>query len=186
VSNTTDLARAKNIKHILADIKEEFPGFKIIKKRDSIMMRLLDGLLRVFTFNLQRKFLTLYITTINTTVYVGDNWELMEDISKIIVLRHERVHMRQAKQYGMFLFTFLYLIPFFPIFFAFWRKKFEMEAYEESMLASVELRGKNSIKTSEYKDFIVKQFTTAAYGWMWVIKPQVERWHNKVVERLTG
>jgi len=186
VSRAANLARAKNIKHILANIKEEFPGFKIIKKRDSILMRTLNVFLRVITLNLQQKFLTSYITTINTTIYVGDDWELMGDISKIIVLRHERVHMRQAKQYGMFLFAFLYLIPFFPLFFAHWRKKFEMEAYEETMLASIELRGKNSIKTNEYKDFIIRQFTTAAYGWMWVIKSQVERWYNKTVERLTG
>jgi hypothetical protein len=30
----------------------------------------------------------------------------------------------------------------------------------------------------------VRQFTSAAYGWMWPFRGQVERWYDQAVQRL--
>ena len=56
---------------LLLDLKKEFPKFSLINKSDSRLMKVIDVLLRIITFNQQKTFLTKYTTTLNTTVYLG-------------------------------------------------------------------------------------------------------------------
>ena len=184
--NSRDLAKLRNINHTLTEIKNEFPKFKLVKKSDSLFMKILNVLLRIITFNSQKFFMTRYITTIGETVYTPDSWADMSDRSKIIVLRHERVHMRQKKKYTFLLFTILYLLIPFPFFIAYFRMKFEKEAYEESIKLQVLLYSKTSAKSIKFKEFIVKQFTTSMYGWMWVFKSSIEKWVDETVEKYTS
>jgi len=181
--NARDLAKLKNINHTLNELSKEFPKFKLVKKSSSTFMKVLNVLLRILTLNSQKYFMTKYITTINETIYVPDEWEKYDDRSKIVILRHERIHLRQKKKYTFFLFMLLYLFLPFPVFFAYFRTKFEKEAYEESISVKAALYGRNSIKSPEYKDFLVKQFTTSMYGWMWIFKGSIEQWVNETVDK---
>ena len=91
----------------VAEIRKEFPNFKLVWKQDSRFMRLIAFFLRCITFGLQSTFQTHYITTIGCTVYVPDSWRTCSDLARTITLRHERVHMRQRRALSMPLFTFL-------------------------------------------------------------------------------
>ena len=151
-------------------IRKEFPKFNIVRKSESLLMKAIDIFLKVITFGRMKRFMIRFTTTVGCTVYVTEKWSESTTISRIITLRHERVHMRQRKKYGSFLFTFLYLFFPFPVLFAYYRRKFEMEAYEETMRSLVDLlpagRGR-TLKSKRFKASMVKHFTTAEYFWMW-------------------
>ncbi len=167
-------------------IRKEFPKFKIVRKSTSTLMKAIDIFLKVITFGQMKRFMT-FVTTVGTTVYVFEEWSERSTTSRIIILRHERVHMRQRKKYGSFLFTFLYLFFPFPVFFAYYRRKFEMEAYEETMKSLVDLlpaTSKRTLRSSTFKEAMVKHFTTAEYFWMWPFKGAISRWYDEAVKRL--
>ena len=166
---------------LLLDLKKEFPKFSLINKSDSRLMKVIDVLLRIITFNQQKTFLTKYTTTLNTTVYLGGDWDKMSSVSIAMLRRHERVHMRQARRYGIFIFAIMYLLIPFPFLFAYCRMVFEKEAYRETIVASYQCRGRDFVTSASFKNFIVKQFTTAAYGWMWIFKTHIEKWFDNTL-----
>ena len=170
--------------NLLIDIKREFPKFGLVKKSDSRLMKAIDIFLRIVTFNQQKVFLTKYTTTLNTTVYLGNDWDKMSSVNKAILLRHERVHMCQARRYSIIMFAIMYILIPLPFLFAYCRMMFEKEAYKETMIASYQYHGKGFVTSNNFKQFIVNQFTTAAYGWMWILKPQVEKWFDKMLAEM--
>src|ERR1700733_13289902 len=96
-------------------MRAEFPAFRIVPKRGHALSRAIDLALKVITFGGQRSYLTRYHTVIGDTLYVPPTWEAMTDLDCVILLRHERVHLRQRRRYGSLGMTLLYLIPFFPL-----------------------------------------------------------------------
>jgi len=169
------------IEALLKEISAEFPDFKTVSKPDSRLMRALSWFLLIVTFGTQKAFMSSYITTIGHTVYVPAGWDLRPEEGRVEVMRHERVHMRQQRRYGRVLFTFLYLVPFFPLFLAYGRAKLEMEAYAESVRAKAQLRGSAYVQTKEFKAWLTSQFVTGSYGWMWIYKPTVVKWIDKAI-----
>lgn len=168
----------------IESIKSIFPEFKMVKKSDSLLMKIINVILIIITFNQMRNFMSSYITTIGFTIYTNSNWDNMSDASKIAVIRHEFVHMEQCHKYGKIGFSLLYLFVL-PCVFAFYRTKFEKEAYEETIRVYVENLGYDNVKSSkDFKDFIVSQFTGASYMWSWVIKSDIEKWYDNFLDSL--
>lgn len=166
------------------DVRREFPDFKIVYKDESWFMGLLGTLLLIVTFGNQNTFMTDFITTIGYTVYVPRAWGMMQETQRTSVLRHERVHMRQRRKYTMPLYTFLYIVPFFPLGLAYFRARFEWEAYTETMRAAFETNGIRILQSPKYKEQIVSYFITGAYGWMWPFRGTVERWYEETVAQI--
>lgn len=170
---------------LMAEIRSEFPSFRIYYKRSSRFMRAVELFLRIISFGQIRAFFTEYVTTIGSTVYVPDGWRSMSETNRYIILRHERVHMRQARKWSLPLFAFLYLLVPLPAFFAVCRMRFEMEAYGETMRAVAEVRGVHSIRTEAFRQYIFDQFKKPAYLWMARGIPGiVENWYYGLVREL--
>jgi hypothetical protein len=165
----------------IAEIREEFPDFRIVPKRDSRLSRLIDVLLRGLTFGAQREFMTRYHTVLWNTLYVPDAWAETPDLSRVITLRHERIHMRQRRRYGDVLMTFLYVFPFFPLGLAYGRARIEWEAYRETLVATAELRGLEAARSPALRSHILRQFTSGAYGWMWPFPGMLGRWYDEAL-----
>lgn len=163
---------------LLRDIREEFPAFRLVPKESSWLMRAIDIALKVITFGAMSTFMTGYVSVIGSTVYVSRGWAELSDMGRAVVLRHERVHMRQRAKYGPLLFTFLYLFFPLPVGLAYFRMKFEREAYEETLRARVELYGPKSLRDPECREGIVRQFTSSAYFWMWPFRKNTLRWYQ--------
>jgi hypothetical protein len=174
------------LEELVSEMKTEFPDFSIVKKSDSKFMKLLGTLLTIITFGSNRSFMTDFITTIGRTVYVPPAWDSDPPSSKMSILRHERVHMRQSVRYGRVLYTFLYLFPFFPMFFAYWRAKMEMEAYAESAKADAEFQGTFKIQDPAYRDWMISHFTGPSYGWMWIYRPTIEKWVDEAIAKASA
>lgn len=177
------MLNAEEYQQLLNDIREEFPGFKVVKKKDSLLMKTINVFLKGITFGKMNSFMDGFITTVGTTVYVPSSWDERSPSTKAITMRHERVHMRQAKEKGRVLFSLQYLLLPFPIGVAYYRMRFEQEAYEESLKAYYEYYGNKF--TPALKQSIVDHFTTAEYFWMWPWKAGIEKWYDKVVANIT-
>ncbi len=169
----------------IEELRSEFPRFRIVPKRHSGLSRLIDVLLRVVTVGQMRTFLTEYHTVIGETLYVPHSWNYMRDVDKVILLRHERVHLRQKRRWTFLGLAFIYLVPWFPIGLAYGRARLEWEAYVETLRATSELLGIEAARSPHLRRQIVARFCGPDYGWMWPFPRQIERWYEETLDSLT-
>jgi hypothetical protein len=169
---------------LLHDIREEFPSFRIQEKRNSPLSWLIDKLLILLTFGGQRSYLTTYYTVLGSTLFVPDGWAELPDVDRVILLRHERIHLRQRRRLTLPGMAFLYLIPFFPLGLAYGRARLEWEAYRETILATFELKG--IAEARALRPQIVRRFVAADYGFMWPFPSTIDRWYGRVIAELEG
>ncbi len=168
---------------LMASARREFPGFELVFKADNRLMRAIDVFLKVASLGTNRDFMRSYYTTIGRTVYLPSSWELAGPENRVVDLRHELVHMRQAARHGRILFSFLYLFFPLPVGLAWFRAKFEKEAYEETLRAKAEIFGAMAVAESD-PERIVRQFTTSRYLWMWPFKKSVQKWYQRTLEKV--
>lgn len=166
---------------LLEEISLEFPEFKIIPKSESTLMKVADAALRVITLGQMTKFMDSMSTTVGYTVYVSSSWVDRGPLNKMVTLRHERVHMRQRQKTGMLLFGFLYFLVL-PTVFAYYRAKFEKEAYEETMRAQAEYYGPEML--AAIRGSIVSHFYDSTYFWMWPLGSSIEKWYDEASARI--
>jgi len=166
---------------LMAEMKEEFPKFRIVEKKDSFLMKVINVFLKVITFGKMRTFMTRFITTVLYTVYVPPNWD---DTDRVGVLKHERVHMRQMRKYGVIWFAFSYLFLWTPAVFARFRRVYEQEAYEESMRHDAADHGIESIEEPAYRNHTINHFTSAQYFWTWPFRKSIEKWYDSTAQRI--
>ncbi len=169
---------------LLREIREEFPSFRIVPKAGNAFSMAIDAALRLLTLGAQRHYMTRYHTVIADTLYVPEAWHSMDDVARVILLRHERVHLRQRRRYGFLPFATLYLVPFFPLGLAYWRARFEWEAYRETLRATAELRGLPALDDGALRQEIVRRFVSGDYGWMWPFSRTIERWFDRAVQEI--
>ena len=167
-----------DITDLQRDLRAEFPKYSLQWKKHSPLMRAIDVFLKIITFGFMSTFMVDFITTIGFTVYVPDCWASMTDGNRLIVLRHERVHMRQRVKYGSFLFSFLYLFCPLPAGLAYFRMKFEREAYEETLQATYDVY-QSYANTPKFKEEIIRNFTGPAYFWMWPFPKSMRSWFDR-------
>lgn len=173
-----------NYNELIATIKKEFPDFEIVKKSDSKLMKVIDIFLKAITFGKMSSFMTSYTTTLGNRIYTSSEWDNRSITTQISTLRHERVHMRQARKHGKLLYSLMYLFFPLPVGFAFYRARFEMEAYEETLRTMYKFYGP-AVLTKTTKETILGYFTGPEYFWMWPWKKDLEAWYDDFVERLT-
>lgn len=165
------------------EISVEFPDFRLRRKQDSLLMKFIGWLLLVVSFGKNKDFMKEFATTINKTVYLPTDWDKWSSAMKCMLLRHERVHMRQARKYTFPLFAFLYFFFPLPVVWT-WRAKFEREAYEETIRALIEYGDDPSHLL--FRITVVRFFTSSAYLWMWTDREAVENWLNAAISKAMG
>jgi len=169
---------------LLAHIAREIPGFRVVRKDRSRFQRLIHGALVAITFGAQRSYLSSYQTTIGRTVYVTPDWDELPAAQRYVTMRHERIHLLQFRRYTTVGMAILYLLLPLPLGLAWFRARFEWEAYVEGMRAAVEIFGRAHVESRAYRDHVVAQFTSGAYGWMWPFPAAVERWYDEALATL--
>lgn len=166
----------------LDELRAEFPDFVIAPKRTSLLQKAIHVALLTLTLGGQRSYLTHYHTVLGGTLWVPDAWATMSDDARYILLRHERVHLRQRRRMGDAWMSFLYLVPFFPVGLAYGRARIEWEAYVETMRATAEVHGLEA--TARLREGIVLRFTGPDYGWMWPFPRAVNAWFDEALRDL--
>jgi hypothetical protein len=168
----------------IAEICAEFPSFRIIPKAGNRFSLLIDVALKAVTLGAQNRYMTQYHTVIGNTLYVPSSWPHMSDVDRVILLRHERVHLRQRRRMGFLLMAFVYLVPFFPLGLAYGRARIEWEAYCETLRAVAEHRGLAALRDPGLRAEIIRRFTGGDYGWMWPFPSQLEAWYERQVKAI--
>jgi len=169
---------------LLGEIHAEFPAFEIRYKRESRLQRAIHVVLVVLTLGGQRVYLTGYYTAMFGKLWVPDRWDALGDLDRYVLLRHERVHLRQRRRMGGAVMAFVYLVPFFPLFLAYGRARLEWEAYAETIRATREVYGEDAAEA--LRPTIIERFVGGAYGWMWPFPRTVSRWFDEVVAEARG
>ncbi len=176
--------RPSAVELLVLTIREEFPEFRIVPKAGHRLSRAIDLGLKLITLGRQQSYLTRYHTVLGNTLYVPTSWTAASEIERLIILRHERVHLRQRRRLGAWLMALVYLVPFLPLGLAYGRARLEWEAYSETLRAAAEYLGLETIRSPFYRARIVERFTGADYGWMWPFPSVVGRWYDEVVAEL--
>jgi hypothetical protein len=162
-------------------LEVEIPGFRIVRKDRSRFQLAIDKTLKIVTFGQLRDYLDCYQTTIGRTMYVTPDWEERDPDRRYVTLRHEAVHLRQFRRWTVPLMAFLYIFVFFPFGLAYFRARFEKEAYAETIRATYEVFGPEEARDPELRQSILEQFTSASYGWMWPFRRAMNRWYDRVL-----
>lgn len=170
------MSRTPRSDALIREIQQEFPRFLLRPKAESLFQRMIDVALKVLTLGAQHEYLTRYHTVLGYTLWLPAQWPDSPDDARYILLRHERVHLRQRRRYGMVGMALLYLLPFFPLGLAYGRARLEWEAYTETLRATAEVRGREAAHDPVLHDYLVKQFTSGAYGWMWPFPSVIRGW----------
>lgn len=166
---------------LLADLRVEFPRLRIVLKQESGLSRAIDAALRVLTLGRQSSYMTSYVTTLGSTIYVPSDWEGRSPADRYVTLRHEAIHLRQFRRLTWLGMALLYLLPIFPVGLALGRTLLERRAYAETLRAIAEVRGGHALGDPALRARIVRQFTSGAYGWMWPFPRAVEAWFDRTV-----
>lgn len=163
--------------------KEQFPDLNFKFKDQNWFMKILGFIL---FFN--KAFMTQYVTTIGSTIYVP-NENILKDKNFLITFVHELVHVYDNKRLSI-LFNILYLFPqilaplcligfFFHWFIgllflclilpvpAYFRMYFEKRAYIVSLYVGKHLLNYSREKLMMSAISYNQQFTTGAYYFMW-------------------
>ena len=172
------------LNRLLDEIRREFPRFQLIRKDRSRFQRALHYTLIAITFGQMREYLDGYHTTLGRRVYVTRDWDERHPLDRYVTLRHERVHLRQFRTYSLPLMALLYLLLPLPMGLAWFRARFEKQAYAETILATAEVWGREHAADPDLRNHIIRQFTGPTYGWMWPFHHQLENWYDSVLERI--
>ncbi len=169
---------------LCAELRAEFPRFRVVKKRASRFHRAIHWSLVIVTFGGMRAYLSDYVTTIGQSVAVPDDWDQESDDERWSTMRHEAVHLRQFRRFTLPGMAFLYLLIPLPLGLAWFRARLEQEAYAESIRCAFACRGLAYVKAGPFRDHIIDQFTGPSYGWMWPFRKSLNRWYDSVVDAL--
>lgn len=168
----------------LDELRAEFPRLRVVDKERDGFSKLIDRALRIVTLGGQREFLTRYVTTIGQTIYLPSGWQRRSPESRYITLRHEAVHLRQFRRYGLVLTALVYLVPILPLGLAWGRARLEWEGYAETIRATFEVHGLEAAREPSLHAYVIRQFTGPAYGWMWPFPRTVQAWIDRLVLEL--
>ena len=169
---------------LVAQLRAEFPGFRIVRKDRSWLSRVIHGALCVVTLGRMTSYLDSYQTTIRRTVYVTADWDGRPADDRYVTLRHEAVHLRQFRSFTLPGMAVLYLFLPLPVGLAWFRAQFEKAAYAESIRAAAEVFGPEFPRRDEFRAYVIGQFIGPAYGWMWPFRRSLERWYDEVLASL--
>lgn len=155
-------------------------GMKVTSKDQQWkpLWKVIHWFLKILTFGKQDEFYEKFTTTIGKTVFFPAGWKFEEaTVSNCITLRHEGRHVQQFLKWGLgneylgiFIVGLFYLFVPLPVCFAWFRYKFEREAYKISYYATLELGYEPNIE--HYVDLL----TGPQYLWTWIFKKKVRAW----------
>jgi hypothetical protein len=169
---------------LVETLRAEFPAFRIVRKDGSRLHRAIHHALRALTLGRMNSYLDAFQTTIGGTVYVTADWNERDADERYVTLRHEAVHLRQFRSFTLPGMALLYLLMPLPMGLAWFRARFEKEAYAESIRAAAEVWGPAYPRRPEFRRHVIEQFLGAAYGWMWPFRGALERWYDRVLASL--
>lgn len=169
------------------ELKREFPDLKMGHKRELWWHWIAHVLICIFTLGMNRRYISEFTTTSKNRIDWSDGHheriQSCKELDRVwACAKHEREHLRQFRDKGTLLMILIWSIP--PILFCYGRAiVIEKPGYLESLRAKFKT-SRAWAEHPEYKKWWVRQFTGPNYGFMWVLRSQVEKWFDEELERL--
>lgn len=181
--------RDSKLHKLCQSLKNEFPGLKMDRKRDLWWHWVAHVLICIFTVGLNLRYIGGFTTSGKGRIAWSDAhwWRLLhgnaQEHDRVWeCLMHEREHLRQFKNKGVFVMTLLWVIP--PILFCYGRAVIiEKPAYIVSLRCKF-VNDREWAESAAYRNWWVNNFTGPAYGWMWILRSQVEEWFDVELKKL--
>ena len=173
-------------RRLLIELAEEVPDFHLVDKASSLLQRSIALLLALVTLGGQRRYQSDFVTTLGQRVYVPPDWDGRPPEERWATLRHERIHLRQFRRWGLIPMGIAYALLPLPIGLAWFRMRIERAAYAETLLARFEVGGEGALCDAAFRAHVVSLFTGGSYGWMWPFPRAVERWYDETVKALVA
>jgi hypothetical protein len=162
--------------------KMDADGVKIVYKQTSWFWRVLAKLVYVVTLGRNNTFLDGYVTTLNKTIAVPASWATRDDLGKLETLTHELTHVAQYQRYTPVVMALLYLFVFLPIGLAYFRWRFEREAYCNGYNKLLQYRPD---LRAALVDRGVSQMTSGQYAWTWPFQKTVRAYFEAHVNQVS-
>lgn len=168
---------------IIEELKRD--GIKVVEKKGWFWVAL-HWLVAIVTFGQNRQFLNGYYTTIGPVIGLPKG--MKPEAANPSTLMHEAEHVQQCRSFGwgnawvgLPLFALCYLLLPLPLGLAYFRYRFEREAYAvgiewELMHVRGYLPSGKILLRQQRIEQAVKQLTGPMYGWTWPFKKSVARW----------
>lgn len=154
------------------EIRYEFPEFEVVPKETSKLMMFINAILLMKFWN--PRFMSNYTTVMFNTVYMPSR--LINSDPGYAVLRHELIHMRDAKMFPVFYeLSYIVLLPTVFSMRAFW----EYRGYCESLRVLDENQG---FVTDKQLETIVQNFVGPSYLFMCPFRNFIKRRFMKFIE----
>lgn len=171
---------------LLIDASKEFPSFRLIPKKDSWIMGVIGAVLLWGTFGRMKSFGQDFCTTLGNTIYTPSRWSEMSWASKYELVRHELVHMRQARRLGMLRYAVMYLLWPVPVWWAWGRVQLELEAYHESFRAMAVVHGPRYLRANrnQLADWLGDTLSGSSYFWTWHDRYFLVRWAERTIDQV--
>ncbi len=160
----------------LRAMEADFPGFHVLYKAGDPIQRAVSMFLCLVTLGGMRTYLSRYHTVMFGALWVSPAWDQMSDDACYVLLRHERVHLRQRARYGELGMALRYLVGGLPLGACWGRARIEWEAYEETIRATFEVYGEREMRA--LRPWLIERFCGPDYGWMWPFPDQVGAWFD--------
>jgi hypothetical protein len=188
--------------------KREY-GLCIKHKEDVLAWRILSAVVLVLTFG-KVNMLEQFWATIGNVVYVPRRYDPEQKktyrygdlpFDDYKTLSHELCHVKWfyklgfpsfkgGRAIGVVIFALLYIFPIFPVGLAYFRYRFEREAYLAGLLAAKRIGYEEYVKThyqGPHEPLIDKAVrycsTSPYYLWMWPFPRSVRRWFEAALLR---
>jgi hypothetical protein len=175
-SSSADSAAAR-CEALCATLQAEIPGFGILYKDESRLHRAIGAVLRP----LNDRYLQDYTTVLfGKVAFPSRAWRArIGEAAVYEVLRHEAVHLRDARRFPL-LFELSWLLLPLPTVLTL-RAYWEWRGYAESMRVRVEL---GEPVDDAWIDWVVARFTGPDYGYMWPFPAMLRRRFRALREAL--
>lgn len=163
-------------------------GLVIEPKKDRWYWRAIGRLLTVISFG-NIDFMNSFFTTFGNIIGVSPSWDSMAVEEKYVLLLHETEHMRQytAAGFGNIWLGWIisgigYLLLPLPVGLSWVRAYMEMKGYEQTIRGVAQVYGKDT--AANQKEYIVNQFVSWNYMFMWPFKDYMNRWFDTTLARV--
>jgi hypothetical protein len=149
---------ADELDRVLALVRSERPGLRLVHKADSPLMRTLGTVLAPLTPDFGSRF----TTVLGDTVYLPRPVEALDRGHLARILAHEFVHQLDMAAYGPLFYTsYVLAMPVGRTTRAHWERR----AYAVDLMLAHRAGGPAAVERA--MAWIVPMFAGPAYGWMW-------------------
>ncbi|GAB4309550.1 MAG: hypothetical protein Kow0069_08950 [Promethearchaeota archaeon] len=162
-------------------IQREFPGYFVKLKCEDRFQCLVGRVGRPFN----KRYATHYTTTFHPGIYVPHTFLKWKPGRIVELFDHESVHLRQyARVGGTIPYLFLYLLVPLPLLLAYFRYKWEKEAYERTIVHAYNEGGPEKVRGEKFVSSMVERLCGPEYGFTWHDRAAVRKWVLETVDRV--